>query len=74
MATEYKLSYTASEIDEKLGMVDTLNENKLDVLALDSAIETALPQAKASGDTGFIRICANGINETSIITINEPIE
>lgn len=26
MSTEYKLSYTANEIDEKLGMIDQLSE------------------------------------------------
>lgn len=39
MATEYRLSYTAAQIDEKLGMVDVLSETKLDASALDSAIE-----------------------------------
>lgn len=36
MATEYKLSYTANEINQKLGMVDTLNQNKLDTSALST--------------------------------------
>lgn len=47
---EYNLSYTASEIDEKLGMVDALNNNKLNVSDLNSAIDTALAEAKASGE------------------------
>jgi hypothetical protein len=36
MAIEYKLSYTGREIDEKLGMVDALNQNKLDASALST--------------------------------------
>ena len=46
MATEYKLSYTAEEIDIKLGQID----DKLDSSELNSAIDTALAEAKASGD------------------------
>ena len=46
MAIEYKLPYTASEIANKLGQID----DKLDATALDSAIETALAEAKASGE------------------------
>lgn len=44
---EYQLSYTASEINQKLGMVDTLSANKLDASELDSAIDAALEEAKA---------------------------
>lgn len=44
MAAEYKLSYTAQEIDEKLGRIDQLSEE------IPSAIETALAEAKASGE------------------------
>ena len=46
MAIEYKLPYTASEIEEKLGQIN----NKLDVSALNPAIEIALTEAKASGE------------------------
>jgi hypothetical protein len=46
MATEYQLSYTASEINQKLGAVD----NKLDASELNSAIDSALAEAKASGE------------------------
>ena len=46
MAIEYKLPYTANEIANKLGQID----DKLDATALDSAIETALAEAKASGE------------------------
>lgn len=46
MAIEYKLSYTASEIENKLGQID----NKLDASALDSAIDAALTEAKESGE------------------------
>lgn len=31
MATEYRLSYTASEIDERLGMVSSLNDKVNDL-------------------------------------------
>ena len=31
MATEYQLSYTAEEIDERLGMVGTLSEEIVDL-------------------------------------------
>lgn len=47
---EYQLSYTASEINQKLGMVDTLSANKLDASELDSAIDAALEEAKTSGN------------------------
>ena len=46
MAIEYMLPYTASEIVNKLGQIDS----KLDADALESAIETALAEAKASGE------------------------
>lgn len=42
---EFKLSYTANEINEKLGKVD----NKLDTSKLPEAINEALAQAKANG-------------------------
>lgn len=54
MATEYKLSYTASEIDAKLGQID----DKLDASELNSAIKTALAEAKTSGEFDG----ADGIN------------
>lgn len=50
METEYILSYTAAEIDEKLGKIDTLEADKLDASALTGAINTALSQAKESGE------------------------
>ena len=60
MATEYKLSYTASEIDAKLGKIDSLADahadirtalnNKLSSSELQAAINTSLAQAKASGE------------------------
>ncbi len=46
MAIEYKLSYTASQIDEKLGKIDSL-ATKAEV---PSVVETALAEAKASGE------------------------
>ena len=45
MSSEYKLSYTAADIDKKLGEID----NKLDANKLPEAIDTALAQAKESG-------------------------
>lgn len=39
MATEYKLSYTGAEIDEKLGMVDTLSEEKVNHETRITALE-----------------------------------
>lgn len=69
MATEYKLSYTATQIDEKLGKIDSLvatvngiapDENgnvqipvsggNVDQEQITIAINTALAQAKASGE------------------------
>lgn len=59
MATEYKLSYTGSEIQQKLNKIDSLASEsyvdgvvstKLDNTQLTSAINTALAQAKASGE------------------------
>lgn len=50
MATEYRLSYTAEQIDAKLGQIETLQTTKLDTTALNSAIETALAEANASGE------------------------
>lgn len=41
MATEYKLSYTASEIDKKLGTIDTL-ATELENKANTSDIPTSL--------------------------------
>ena len=46
MAENYQLSYTAEEIDRKLGQID----DKLNSSELNSAIDTALAEAKASGD------------------------
>lgn len=62
MATEYKLSYTAREIDSKLGMIDTLNNTKLDTSDLNSAINTALIQALSLGiaSDGLIYIFVDG--------------
>jgi hypothetical protein len=34
MATEYKLSYTAAEINNKLGQIDNLSEEIADLKAL----------------------------------------
>jgi hypothetical protein len=59
MATEYKLSYTATEIDEKLSMVDemvkTVNGTAPDesgnvTLDFSSAVNEALTDAKESGE------------------------
>jgi ABC-type amino acid transport substrate-binding protein len=44
--SEFLLSYTANEINEKLGKID----NKLDNSELPEAINDALAQAKASGE------------------------
>lgn len=56
MATEYRLSYTASEIDERLGMVSSLNDKVNDLennmIAVDQTltVEGAASDAKAVGD------------------------
>lgn len=59
MTIEYLLPYTAIEIENKLGQID----NKLDTAALESVIETALTEAKASGKFDG----ANGSDGISII-------
>lgn len=57
-----------SEINQKLGMVDTLNNTKLNASELDSAIDTALTEAKASGEfTGEDAIWWKGIPDQIII-------
>jgi hypothetical protein len=65
MATEYRLSYTGQEIDEKLRQVETLQETKLDASKLDSAIETILE------DSGMTKT-VNGItpDKNGAITID----
>ena len=65
MATEYRLSYTASEINTKLGQIDDLSTNKLDASELNSAIESALATAKTSGEFDGEK-GADGINGKSI--------
>ena len=68
MATEYRLSYTAAQIDEKLGMVDVLSETKLDASALDS-IDEKLEEILNNVNTGlptqekYITITENGTVE-----------
>ena len=49
MATEYKLSYTASDIDRKLSIID----DKLDANKLPEAINTALSQDLENADFRF---------------------
>ena len=50
MATDYKLSYTAVEIDEKLGMVDELSENKADKTEVESLVSSHNTATDAHAD------------------------
>ena len=60
MATEYKLSYTASQIDEKLG--------KIDSLATKADVNNALAQAKASGEFDGISVTHSWNGTTLVVT------
>ncbi len=71
MVTEYKLSYTASDIDRKLSIID----DKLDANKLPEAINTALSQAKGSGEfdgeDGYspsVHVTRNNANKCVIIS------
>lgn len=58
MATEYKLSYTAAQIDEKLGMVDELSE-EVNVLKNNTpSSSSALTVGQISALDGMFKICA----------------
>ena len=46
---EYKLSYTASEIDERLGMVDKLS-SEIETLRTEIGLEIAEVAALVGGD------------------------
>lgn len=72
MATEYKLSYTASDINTKLGKVDRIDElsDEIGGLSDEIAVEraritnlTTLPEGSTTGDAELIdiRVGANGI-------------
>lgn len=64
MATEYRLSYTAADIDKKLGMVETLAE---DVGYLSNYVTPQMYGAKGDGvtdDTAAIQAAIDAINES----------
>lgn len=68
MATEYKLSYTASEINNKLGKIDghsnQITEISEDVTVLEERMNTftALPEGSTTGDAELvdIRVAVDG--------------
>lgn len=61
MATEYKLSYTASEIDRKLGLIDTLNNQ---VGNIRESIPTKT--SELDNDSGYITL--NDVPEANVPT------
>ena len=69
MATEYKLSYTASQINEKLGKIDGLVTDVESLLADGGTVdETALILSSPNGTRFKITIGDDGILTASEIT------
>ena len=72
MATEYQLSYTARDIDEKLGKVDILSKDKAD--------KTEIPQktSELQNDSGFLSgadiLNADGIIKQEVLPEGYPYE
>ena len=67
MATEYKLSYTASEIDERLGKVDEIDSLKQNLFSGDyndlknapNIIENGDGELFIAGQNGNVIFCVN---------------
>ena len=76
MATEYKLSYTGSEINEKLGKIDSLAEKndiptKTSQLDNDSGFLTSAPVTSVNGKTGAVTITVpTALKNPNALTIN----
>ena len=76
MATEYKLSYTASEIDERLGKVDEIDSLKQNLFSGDYNDLKNAPNIIENGDgelfiadqNGNVIFCVNatGVNSVGI--------
>lgn len=67
MATEYKLSYTGSQINEKLNKIDSLATKseiptKVSQLTNDSGFITNAPVTSVNGRTGAVKLVADDIN------------